>query len=186
MKTILAYILCIMMTASLMVGCGKVQTATKEGKENLLQPVTIENFNRATTYTKVPERVVVLTYDIAEIMTALGVENKIVALAPAENSIEDVLPEYRDRIKDIPLFEGLEGGVPSLESVLKVNPDFVYGVSFSFDPKNVGSAEDYEKAGVNIYVAEGTYVDVPTLENLYNDILNIGKIFRVKTRDENS
>ncbi len=32
---------------------------------------------------------------------------------------------------------------------------------------------------MNIYASEGTYTENPTLENVYNDIINIGKIFNV-------
>lgn len=74
--------------------------------------------------------------------------------------------------------------MPSLETVLEKNPDFVYGDSYSFYASSVGIPEDFDKAGVKIYATEGTFVADATLENIYADIINIGRIFRVSQRAE--
>lgn len=164
----------------LFTGC-KEKNKKLEGDDNA--KVIIGNYNRITEYKKIPERVIVLSYDTAEIMAALGLTDKIIALAPSENSINDVLPQYVNAISKIPVFDKLNYGamgVPSLESMLAKNPDFVYGVSYSFTDKNVGKITDYEKNGINVYVTEGTYVENPSLQNTYNDIINIAKIFHVE------
>lgn len=56
--------------------------------------------------------------------------------------------------------------------------------SYSFYARSVGTPEDFDAAGVKIYATEGTYYKDATFENIYNDILNIGKIFRVEERAE--
>ena len=145
------------------------------------EPVVIENMGATTTYEKAPETAVALSYSIAEIMVALGLEDKIVAIAPSMYILDQVSEEYRDTVGSFPLLDG-EYGVPSLETVLATNAEFVYGDAYSFYASNVGTREDFEKAGVKIYATEGTCVKNPTFENIYNDILNIGKIFRVEDR----
>ena len=145
------------------------------------EPVVIENMGAATTYEKAPESAVALSYSIAEIIVALGLEDKIVAIAPSMYILDQVSEQYRETVGSFPLLDG-EYGVPSLETVLATNAEFVYGDSYSFYASSVGTREDFEKAGVKIYATEGTCVQDPTFENIYNDITNIGKIFRVEDR----
>jgi len=146
--------------------------------------VQIENMGIVSSYTAIPERVVVLSYPQAELMTELGIEDRIVALAYANNRIEDVMPQYRDAVSKISVFENIPGGVPSLEQVLQENPDFVYGTVYSFYPRNVGAAEDFIKNDINIYASQGTCVTPSSLEDTYADIRNIGKIFAIEDKAE--
>ncbi len=157
---------------------GSVETAADAD-----EPVVIENMGITTTYEKAPETAVALSYSIAEIMTALGLEDKIVAIAPSMYILDQVSEEYRETVGAYPLLEG-EYGVPTLETVLATDAAFVYGDAYSFYASSVGTPEDFENAGVKIYATEGTYESDPTFENTYHDILNIGKIFRVEDRAE--
>ena len=147
------------------------------------EPVVIENMGRTTTYEEAPETAVALSYSIAEIMVALGLEDKIVAIAPSMYILDQVSEEYRETVGSFPVLEG-NYGVPTLETVLDTGAEFVFGDAYSFYASGVGTAEDFEAAGVNIYATEGTYVEDATFENIYNDIINIGKIFRVEERAE--
>ena len=145
------------------------------------QPVTIENMGRTTVYEKAPATAVALSYSIAEIMVALGLEDRIVAIAPSMYILNQVSEEYREKVGSFPVLEG-NYGVPTLETVLKTNAEFVFGDSYSFYPNSVGPAEDFEKAGVKVYATEGTCKADSSMEEIYTDILNIGKIFRVNDR----
>lgn len=147
------------------------------------QPVAIDNMGRTTTYDNAPETAVALSYSIAEIMVALGLEDKIVAVAPSMYILDQVSETYRDIVGSFPLLDG-SYGVPTLETVLDTNAEFVFGDSYSFYASSVGTAEDFDAAGVKIYATEGTYVEDSNLENVYNDIINIGSIFRVEARAE--
>ena len=60
-------------------------------KEDKTDSVVIDNFGVTTTYDKAPERVVPLSYDAAQILVALGLEDKIVGVATAEGSYKDCL-----------------------------------------------------------------------------------------------
>ncbi|MDO5425524.1 MAG: ABC transporter substrate-binding protein [Eubacteriales bacterium] len=147
-------------------------------------PVTIENNGTTITYEAAPERVVVLSYEVAEVMAALGLSDKVVALAPCMNRIDEALEEYQEVISEMPLFEesGMTNGVPNLETVLSVEPDFVYGSFYSFFSVNCGAAEDYLANEIGIYAADSTWAEEKSLENLYQEISNIGKIFGVEER----
>ena len=173
MKKIMAFALCLTLLLSAFAG-----SAMAEG-----EPVVIENMGRTTTYEEAPETAVALSYSIAEIMVALGLEDKIVAIAPSMYILDQVSEEYRETVGSFPVLEG-SYGVPTLETVLDTGAEFVFGDAYSFYASGVGTAEDFEAAGVNIYATEGTYVEDATFENIYNDIINIGKIFRVEERAE--
>ena len=188
MKTrLMALLLCLVMMFGLC-ACGNNQSTQNQNTENQEtttqendEPVIIENMGATTTYEKAPESAVALSYSIAEIMVALGLEDKIVAIAPSMYILDQVSEQYRETVGSFPELEG-HYGVPSLETVLNTNAEFVYGDSYSFYASSVGTREDFENAGVKIYATEGTCVSNPAFENIYNDIINIGKIFRVEDR----
>lgn len=191
MKKVLSLILVSVLLCGLFAGCqnsseSETSSSAEASSSGSSYPLTIENNGVTTTYTEAPERVVVVEYPAAEIMTALGLEDKIVAVAPSMNSIDEVMEEYRDTIAELPTFpeNSLTNGTPNLEAVLSMEPDFVYGTSYSFDASACGSLEDYAANDIATYASEGTYVEEPTMDNLYNDIMNIGKIFDVQDRAE--
>lgn len=174
MKKTVIFVLCALM----MLGAFHALAADEK-------PVVINNNSRETTYVKAPERAVCLSYNTAEFLAALGLEDKVVATAPGMYEIEDVLPAYRKAVESMPLMkEGLTKGTPNLETVLSYEPDFVIGTYYNFMPVNCGAPEDYEKIGAGTYATEGTYVEGATLQNTYNDILNLGRIFHVEDRAE--
>lgn len=173
MKKIMAFALCLTLLLSAFAG-----SAMAEG-----EPVVIENMGRTTTYEEAPETAVALSYSIAEIMVALGLEDKIVAIAPSMYILDQVSEEYRETVGSFPVLEG-NYGVPTLETVLDTGAEFVFGDAYSFYASSVGTVEDFDAAGVKVYATEGTYVEDATFENIYNDIINIGKIFRVEERAE--
>lgn len=147
-------------------------------------PVTIDNFNMQTVYEAAPERIVSLSYSETEILTALGLQDKIVGIAEADNSVEVVSEEYRDAVSKLNIIAATdEGGVPSLETVLQQTPDFIYGTSFSFNPNyGVGTVEDFQKNEIRVYASATSYKENSTIEDTYQDILNLGKIFDVEEK----
>ena len=173
MKKIMAFALCLTLLLSAFTGGAMAEE----------EPVVIENMGRTTTYEEAPETAVALSYSIAEIMVALGLEDKIVAIAPSMYILDQVSEEYRETVGSFPVLEG-NYGVPTLETVLDTGAEFVFGDAYSFYASSVGTVEDFDAAGVKVYATEGTYVEDATFENIYNDIINIGKIFRVEERAE--
>lgn len=161
-------------------------TDVEPPEENVAFPVTIENFGLSTTFYSAPERVVVFDYMAAQLFAALGLTDRIIALAPAADDIIEVAEEFRSAIAAVYMFPDahMTNGVPTFEIVLTYEPDFAIGNVFAFGQWGVGEAEDFIAASTNIYVLQGTYVDAPTLENIYNDIINLGLIFDVQDRAE--
>ncbi|GAX90308.1 Fe3+-hydroxamate ABC transporter substrate-binding protein [Effusibacillus lacus] len=111
-------------------------------------------------------------------MLALGLEKHMVGTA--YNSDGEFLPELKEKFSKIPV---LAEKYPSLEVLMGVNPDFVYGRESAFKGKEqVASVDELAKYGINCYVAKGTYVTGAKMEDVYEDILNLGRIFNIEQR----
>lgn len=104
-KRVLALFLCAVMTIGLC-ACGNTQGQTgTSGGGDTDEPVVIENMGITTTYEKAPESAVALSYSIAEIMVALGLKDKLVAVAPSMYILDQVSEEYRADVGSLPLLE---------------------------------------------------------------------------------
>ena len=186
MKKIISVVMMAIMLLAALAGCGNgVQVEDKtdaSAVSTAYEPVTVENFDQVTEYTEKPERVVALTLNSAEILAALGEADRLVGIAVNNNTVEDVLPEYAEAIKAVPVPEQINTGIPSLEGLLGLSPDLIVANSYYFNVPTFGTLEDYAGNGICFYVPEGSYLEKVTVENTYNDIRNLGKIFG-KTED---
>ncbi|MFC4770252.1 ABC transporter substrate-binding protein [Effusibacillus consociatus] len=152
-------------------------TTQESAKSTAYQPVTIENYNRTLTFKEVPKRAVTLNQHVTEIMLALGLEDRMVGTAYLDDKI---LPEFQEAYSKIPV---LSNKYPSKEVFMAAQPDFVYaGWKSAFTEKAVGTVEELEKAGIRAYLQESSDMTAPTLEDVYKDIQNIGRIFNVEAK----
>jgi len=159
-------------------------------------PVTIDNCGREITFHAPPERVLTGYQNTVELMIALGLEDRVVGRQPFEQS--PLLPEQEDAFAAIPeLAPGLPDDAQSVaasrEVQLAANPDFVLASGeFEVDAsRGVASIEDFEAAGAQVYIMEsggssGTceQTDQASIDLVYTDILNIGRIFGVQDTAE--
>lgn len=145
----------------------------------LYEPVTIETYKNTFTFTKVPERVVSLSFSETQLLVALGLQDKIVGIATAETGVADCLPEYQEDLRKLKV---ISDSTPNLEVLLESNPDFVVGTVYSFTEYGVAPAEDFVKNDIPYYALRGTYVENPGVEDTYKDIEHLGKIFKVEDR----
>ena len=141
------------------------------------QPVILENNGRTITYEEAPQRAVTLNQHVTEVMLALGLEDKMVGTAYLDDAI---LPEWQDAYEKIPV---LSDKYPNKEVLLAAEPDFVYaGWKSGFGEEGVGSMEELEQAGIKPYLHMSSNMTAPKMGDVYADIANIGRIFRVEER----
>ncbi len=114
-------------------------------------PLTIENCGYKETFTKAPERVVALGQNTVEILLLLGLEDKVKASAFWPTKVLPQLAEQNAKIKTLTV------EIPTLESVLAQNPDFVPAQSpLLLGPESkVAKRDDLKTLGVNSYVSPG-------------------------------
>ncbi|UIO44412.1 ABC transporter substrate-binding protein [Brevibacillus brevis] len=175
----------IMTAVMLMVSaCGSTTTTQAPAKTEQTaapaaesKPVTLTNNGIEMTYPKAPERAVTLNQHVTEIMLALGLADKMVGTAYLDDKI---LPELKLEYDKVPV---LSDKYPTKEVLLAANPDFVYaGWKSGFGEKGVGSMQDLEKVGIKSYLQESSSKPGPTIDDVFADITNIGRIFRVEDK----
>ncbi|WP_044477923.1 ABC transporter substrate-binding protein [Paenibacillus antibioticophila] len=142
-------------------------------------PVELENMGEKLRFPEAPKRAVTLNQHATEVMLALGLESSMVGTAYLDDRI---LPEFKEKYEHIPV---LSDKYPSKEVFLDASPDFAYaGWQSAFTEETLGSRADLAAQGVLTYVQESSNKSKPTLDDVYQDILNIGKIFRIEARAE--
>ena len=138
--------------------------------------VTIENGERTITFTQMPQKVLCCHLYAAENMVMLGLEDYIVGKNVAANPAETPLPELADAFADIPEVER------SHENAVASGADLVIGQVSAFRESAWGSYEQFESKGIHCLTITGTLVQDETVEQVYQDIENLGKIFKVEDR----
>lgn len=156
-------------------------------------PQTIENCGYKETFNAAPERVVALGQNTAEILLLLGLQDRMVASAfwPSK-----VLPELAEKNSNV---KTLTVEIPTLESVLAQNPDFVAAqLPLLMGPESkVARREDLATIGVNSYMSPGMCATKKAIGDmygsrqqlwdmsyLYQEIEDFAKIFNVEARGQ--
>ena len=183
-KKIIALLLALVMALGMLTACGTPSNTpannanTVPEKTDEYGTVTIQNGERTVTFTKMPEKVLCCHLYAAENMVMLGLADKIVAKNIATNPAEVPLPELADYFKNIPEIKN------TFENAVSSGADLVIGQVSAFKDTSWGSYEQFENAKVNCLTITGTIVSDETVEDIYTDIRNLGKIFKVEEKAE--
>ncbi|MCL2200347.1 MAG: ABC transporter substrate-binding protein [Oscillospiraceae bacterium] len=143
---------------------------------------SVVNMGKILSFHTVPNRIVALSYSEAEILTALGLTDRIIVIAPAENSSADVSEKHQDSISKIPTVKRQNLGVPAASTLPPFSPDFVLGSFHSLGALGMANFDEYPLLGFPLYMLESTNPPQATLESFYHDIMNLGRIFRVEDK----
>lgn len=177
MKKTLAILLAAALLLAALSGCAAQEgpaapaqeTASTEG-----YPVTVENYGRTVTVDKRPEKVLTLGPNCTELFAALGLSDLVVGRSLVNHS-RGPLPEYEAAVNAIP---ELNHASATREAVLSSGADFIYALDWEISEEgcNIEEAEQY---GMTVYVNSAT-----TLEQQYQEILDLGLIFGVEDKAE--
>ncbi|MFC4078439.1 ABC transporter substrate-binding protein [Salinithrix halophila] len=168
----------LLLVAVLVTACGRgAEPSGGEKTSSSGERVIVDSMGQELEFTEVPQRAVSLDQNTTENMLALGLEKYMVGTAYRNDQI---LPKYKREYKKVPV---LAERYPSMEALLSVEPDFVYGQIYSFNEKRLATVESYADKGIPAYVTKGNYVEgQPTMDDVYTDLRNLGRIFRVESR----
>lgn len=182
-RRVLATILCTTMILISLAGCGSRSGDSGGSAEVSAQkksapvsdagyPMTLDNYGRKITIQSAPQKVLALGPNCAELLVALGLEDSIVGTS-LRNHSRGPLPEYAEAFKAIP---EINHSSATREAVISSGADFIYGIDWEFggDGLDVDELEDY---GMTTYINSAV-----TLEEQYQEILDIGKIFGIEDR----
>ncbi|MFM1652478.1 ABC transporter substrate-binding protein [Brevibacillus sp. B_LB10_24] len=157
-----------------------VKQADSQGKtpaDQEYQAFELTNLGYTQTFTEAPKRAVTLNQHVTEMMLALGLQDSMAGTAYLDDKI---LPEYEEAYSKIPV---LSDKYPAKEVFMAAEPDFAYaGWQSAFTEKTLGTVQELAKAGMKTYVQESSNITAPTLDDVYKDIENIGRIFHVEAK----
>lgn len=131
---------------------------------------------RDINYEKTPKRIVSLAGFATEMLLALGLEDKIVGYAWQDN---EVLPQYQEKFNQLHRLCP-PGKDPGKEVVLSMEPDIV----LSWASTSKDDYFSYPSLQTNDILTYGFACEQEgaTLESVYQDFINLGKIFDVEDR----
>ncbi|NKZ11640.1 ABC transporter substrate-binding protein [Mycolicibacterium septicum DSM 44393] len=167
-------------SALLVPGCASTAAPGTAGDAAPGFPVTVDNCGVSATYNRPPARAVALNQHAIETLLALGLEDSMVGTSYLDDRI---LPEYQAAYDTVPV---LAKEYPSYESLLTVEPDFVYGGwDSAFDEKEGRGRQRLTDAGVHTYLnIEDCRSEPVAVSTVDDEIRNIGTIFGVTARAE--
>lgn len=150
-------------------------------------PVTITSYNQEgllydQTFDACPRRVVCNQPQAIQLLLALGLGDKIVG---ACRSVGDVNEKYTASFEALNFIS--DNDSPSKEVVLDQDPDLIIGWGSTFGESTLGPVSDWNDRGIHTYIVDnsasgGDNPQPRTVERLYNDIENFGKIFGIEDR----
>lgn len=147
-------------------------------------PITISSYDAHKetfdfTYEKAPERVVCLWANSVENMLALGLGERILLAGGVTE--EEILPEWKAEFAKV---KESQPKWPSKEDVVALQPDFILAWYSTFsDDKYWGDNAFWNERGIGTYISRNSgVVSDQTLQNEYNDLLTLGRIFDVEER----
>lgn len=193
MKKIICLTLALILALSCLSGCGSTQpqattaavettapaaeiTAAAETAAEDYGTVVIQNGDRTVTFTSMPTGVLCANLYSAENMVMLGLGDYIVGKNVHTNPAEVPLEELSDAFANIPEIER------SNENAVASGADLLIGQVSAFKDTSWGTYEQLESEGINCLTITGTIVPDETVEDIYTDIENLGKIFKVEDK----
>ncbi|MDP9653203.1 UNVERIFIED_ORG: iron complex transport system substrate-binding protein [Pseudomonas putida] len=147
-------------------------------------PLTVKSCNREVTFTQAPQHALSHDINMTQMMLALGLKPRMAgysgvsgwkAVTPDMQSLLDGLPE-------------LAAKYPSVETLLDANVDFLFaGWDYGMRVGGDLTPQTLQPLGINVYELSESCAFVmkrppASLEDTYNDLRNLGRIFDVQDR----
>ncbi|MDE1992117.1 MAG: ABC transporter substrate-binding protein [Rhizobiaceae bacterium] len=152
----------------------------------LAEPVTVRSCNRDVIFDKVPERAISNDVNLTEMMLALKLQDRMVGYTGV-SGWKTLDEKLRDGVKELP---ELSPKYPTKEVLLGANADFYFaGWNYGMKVGGEVTPETLAPFGIKVYELTESCIFVmqknkPTMDDMFVDILNLGKIFRVEDRAE--
>jgi iron complex transport system substrate-binding protein len=141
-------------------------------------PFTLDNCGQSITIERPPTRAVGYFQHATELMLALGLRASIVGTVYPDNPPS---PRYAEAYETIPEISNKDA---SLEQLVSVTPDFIYGGYASAFEESAGrSRQAFADAGITTYLNPEYCATEPiTMDDVYREVQTIGRIFGVPER----
>ena len=147
-------------------------------------PLTIHSCNREVTFKEAPKHAVSHDINMTQMMLALGLKSKMAGYSGV-SGWKSVTPEMQSLLDGLP---ELAAKYPSVETLLNANVDFFFaGWDYGMRVGGDLTPQTLQPLGINVYELTESCAFVmkrpaATLDDTYNDLRNLGKIFDVQDR----
>lgn len=152
----------------------------------LAAPVTVKSCNRDVTFDAAPNRAISNDVNLTEMMLALKLQDHMVGYTGV-SGWKTLDEKLREGVKQLP---ELSPKYPTKEVLLGADADF-YFAGWNYGMKVGGDVtpETLQPLGIKVYELTESCVHImnkakPTMDDMFVDLLNLGKIFRVEDRAE--
>lgn len=147
-------------------------------------PLTIQSCNREVTFNQAPKHAVSHDINMTQMMLALGLKSRMVGYSGI-SGWKSVTPDMEKTLDGLP---ELAAKYPSVETLLNANVDFFFaGWDYGMRVGGDLTPQTLQPLGINVYELTESCAFVmkrppATLEDTYNDLRNLGRIFDVQDR----
>ena len=147
-------------------------------------PLTIQSCNREVTFKQAPRHAVSHDINMTQMMLALGLKSRMAGYSGV-SGWKSVTPEMQSLLDGLP---ELAAKYPSVETLLNANVDFFFaGWDYGMRVGGDLTPQTLQPLGINVYELTESCAFVmkrpaATLDDTYNDLRNLGKIFDVQDR----
>jgi len=147
-------------------------------------PLTVQSCNREVTFKEAPKHAVSHDINMTQMMLALGLKPRMAGYSGV-SGWKSVTPEMQGLLDGLP---ELAAKYPSVETLLNANVDFFFaGWDYGMRVGGDLTPQTLQPLGINVYELTESCAFVmkrpaATLEDTYNDLRNLGKIFDVQDR----
>ena len=150
----------------------------------LLAEATVQSCNRTVTFENPPERAVSNDVNLTEMMLVLGLADQMVGYTGI-SGWKTLDAEMRSGVKELP---ELSAKYPTKEVLVGADADFFFaGWNYGMKVGGEVTPETLKLFGIKVYELTESCSHImdkhkASLEDMYNDLLNLGKIFGVEDR----
>ncbi|MGL5995061.1 MAG: ABC transporter substrate-binding protein [Pseudomonas proteolytica] len=147
-------------------------------------PLKIQSCNREVTFNQAPEHAVSHDINMTQMMLALGLKSRMVGYSGV-TGWKAVTPQMAQLLDGLP---ELASKYPSVETLLNANVDFFFaGWDYGMRVGGDLTPQTLQPLGINVLELTESCAFVmkrpaATLDDTYNDLRNLGKIFDVQDR----
>ena len=147
-------------------------------------PLTIQSCNREVTFQQAPKQAVSHDINMSQMILALGLKPQMAGYSGV-SGWKAVTPDMQTLLDGLP---ELAAKYPSVETLLNANVDFFFaGWDYGMRVGGDLTPQTLQPLGINVYELTESCAFVmkrppATLEDTYNDLRNLGKIFDVQDR----
>lgn len=149
-------------------------------------PLTVRSCDRDVTFEQAPQRVVSHDINMTSMLITLGLRERMVGYTGI-SGWKNLDPAFKDSLSDVP---ELASRYPSVETLLEADADlFFAGWNYGMRVGGAVTPTTLQPFGIAVYELSESCSWVmkqqgASLDDLYRDLLNLGRIFSVQPRAE--